>query len=223
MLYKFKFDMSNKIVYLFCSFILIFILTYINNKYFYDHVKRTSSRQAIQLEKILVNYINTNSHLDKEILEKNILSLINNWSDYAYYNNGITVINLNNERQVIKEERKWDKSAYTYFTISINKLINKKPDAFMLISKVDKFEVFKSVFKSMTFSIIDFYEDVTKDVISDYNGQIISIGYASKPIYDNIININGIAYKDMKGAKNLIILDPLTLKKEKYIYQILMN
>ena len=56
-----KLDLSNKYIFIVLSILLIFILTFINNYYFYEHVERTSSRQAVQLERLLINHIKLNN------------------------------------------------------------------------------------------------------------------------------------------------------------------
>lgn len=210
-------SLSNKVVFGFVSFLLIFILTLINNYYFYSHVERTSSRQAIQLEKLLLNFIEQNLDSDKIKLQDELLSIIKKWKDYAYYNSGLVVIDFNDEKHELKEFKKWDLSAYTDIMINFNQLYNKKENGFILNSSTEPMQVLLSVWKSMVFSVDDIYKDITKIKFSDTDGQIVLIEDAKESDYDGIITINGHKFKDIKGAKNITIIDQNTLSK-KQIY-----
>ena len=212
------FSLSNKFVFGFVSFLLIFTLTLINNYYFYSHVERTSSRQAIQLEKLLLNYMEYNLDTDKLKMQDELVAMIKKWNNFSYYNNGLVVIDFNNEEHILKKFKKWDKSAYTDIVINLNDLFNKKKNGFILNSTTNLKGIFFSVWESMIFSFDAMYEDVTKDVISKVDGQIILIEDAKVAQYDGIININGHIFKDIKGAKTITIIDQNTLtKKEIYI------
>ncbi len=218
MLKEIKLDLSNKYIFIVLSISLIFILTFINNYYFYEHVERTSSRQAVQLERLLLNYIRLNNLKEKDILENELFSVANEWKENAYYNNGIEIIDFNGKSHTLTSLKKWDKSAYTFIIINFDELYNKKENGFILNSKTDLKEVFYSVFKSMTFSVTDIYEDITKKVLVKNDGQIIKIEDKRDNKYDGIININGEVYKDIKGAKNIVISENPTFNEiEVYI------
>ena len=213
MLKEIKLDLSNKYIFIVLSILLIFILTFINNYYFYEHVERTSTRQAVQLERLLINHIKLNNLKEKDILEDELFSVVNEWRENAYYNNGIEIIDFSGKSHTLKQLRKWDKSAYTFIIINFNELYNKKGNAFKLNSKTDLEEVFYSVFKSMTFSITEIYEDMTKKILAKNDGQIIKIEDKKDNKYDGIININGEVFKDIKGAKNIVISENPTLNE----------
>ncbi len=208
-----KLDLSNKYIFIVLSILLIFILTFINNYYFYEHVERTSSRQAVQLERLLINHIKLNNLKEKDILGKELLSVVNEWKENSYYNNGIEIIDFDGKSYTLTQLKKWDKSAYTFIIINFDELYNKKENGFILNSKTDLKEVFYSVFKSMTFSVTDIYEDITKKVLAKNDGQIIKIEDRRDNKYDGIISINGETFKDIKGAKNIVIRENPTLNE----------
>lgn len=213
-----KLDLSNKYIFIVLSILLIFILTFINNYYFYEHVERTSSRQAVQLERLLINHIRLNNLKEKDIVEKELFTIINEWKENSYYNNGIEVIDFNGKSHTSTQLKKWDKSAYSFIIINFNELYNKKQNAFKLNSNTDLKEIFYSIFKSMTFSITDIYQDITKKVLAKNSGQIIKVENKRDNKYDGIININGEVFKDIKGAKNIVISQNPTLEEiEVYI------
>lgn len=212
----FRLDLSNKFIYLFCSFLLIFILTFINNYYFYSHVSRTSERVGIQLEKILIEYTKNNINKEPLELQKNLIELIKSWSSFSYYNKSLTIVDINNQDIILIKPDKWDYAASTSIKVDINKLINKEPNTFILNSQTDIWEIIYTVIKSMSFSVTDIYDDVTKNVYSKIDGQIILVEDAKKNLYDGLININKKSFEDIKGAKNIVVLNQKDLKKEKY-------
>ncbi len=165
-----------------------------------------------------LNYIRLNNLKEKDILENELFSVANEWKENAYYNNGIEIIDFNGKSHTLTSLKKWDKSAYTFIIINFDELYNKKENGFILNSKTDLKEVFYSVFKSMTFSVTDIYEDITKKVLVKNDGQIIKIEDKRDNKYDGIININGEVYKDIKGAKNIVISENPTFNEiEVYI------
>lgn len=216
MVNNFRLDLSNKLVYFFCSFLLIFILTFINNYYFYSHVLRTSERVGVQLEKMLVEYVKTNLNKNPLELQKDLIELIKSWSSYSYYNKELTVVDLDNQDIILIKPDKWDYAASTSIKIDINKLIKNESNAFILNSQTYIGEIIITVVKSMSFSITDIYDDITKNVYSKIDGQIILVEDAKKNLYDGLININSKLFEEIKGAKNIVVLNQKDSKKEKY-------
>lgn len=210
---KFHFNLSNKLVFILVSLFLIGVLTGINNYYFYSHVERTSTRDAVQLEKLLNNYLNHSSEKNKSIIKNNLLHIVKTWSNYAYYNNSLIVKDLNNKVLSYGNKRKWDKSAGTNVQIDLKKLIEKKEGGFIIESHTVLNQVFDSVINSMTFSLLDIYADTTEKVFSKIDGHIISIDDVEDNRYDGIIIINKKVFEDRKSAKYITILSEKTLSE----------
>lgn len=221
--YLYKFNLSNKIIFFLILFFLVFILTFINNYYFYSHVERTSIRNGVQLEKTLVTYINNNLKKDKNFMNNDLLSFIKTWSNYSYYNKSLKIIDLNNKIHMVKKPDAWDYTSYTFLEINLKELLEKKKNSFIVTSEIDFKQVFISVIKSMTFSIEDLYNDFTEITKSKMDGQVIKVEDKKKKKYDGIININGNIYKDIKGAKNIVILNQNTFEKEEYFVHAFNN
>lgn len=204
---KIKYNLSNRYIFILLSIGLIFVLTFINNYYFYSHVERTSLRDGVQLEKMLIDYINNDSSKDPIKLEQELLSLTKTWLSNSYYIEELIVIDLNNNSIPLKKQNRWDYAASTKIYININSLINKKRDSFLLVSQKNFKEIISTVIKSMTFSINEILLDINKNIYSEFDGKIISINDAKDKIYDDIININGKQFEDIEGAKYIEILN----------------
>ena len=204
---KIKYNLSNRYIFILLSIGLIFVLTFINNYYFYSHVERTSLRDGVQLEKMLIDYINNDSSKDPIKLEQELLSLTKTWLSNSYYIEELIVIDLNNNSIPLKKQNRWDYAASTKIYININSLINKKRDSFLLVSQKNFKEIIFTVIKSMTFSINEILVDINKNIYSEFDGKIISINDAKDKIYDDIININGKQFEDIEGAKYIEILN----------------
>lgn len=213
---KRRYNLSNKYIFILLSCILIFILTFINNLYFYSHVERTSTRNSVQLEKLLLNYIENNNLKDSAQLEKELFSLIKTWIDKSYYTREINIINLNNETIPLMKPNKWDYAASTKLVINFKELISKKEDSFLLTSQTNLEEIFYTVMKSMTFSISDIIKDISTNIYSEIDGKIISIKDVQEKLYDGIINVNGKKFEDIKGVKSITILNQRNNETKNY-------
>jgi hypothetical protein len=169
---KEQLSLRNRYFYWSTFIFLIAILTWINNYGFYSHVERTSVRTAIQFEKsvleIMANYPNQN----KEEIQQLIIKLASKWQHFAYYNNGVEIILLNNEIKKIKDTKNWDNTTSSKFVIDINKLINKEEGGFFVESLTSHSQILDSIINSMTFSIKDIYNDIFQKRKSSVDGKI---------------------------------------------------
>ena len=172
---KEKISLTNKYFYWFIFIILIMILTGINNLYFYKHVERTAYRDTIQLKELLQLQIKLCIQNNITINECNN-NLIQNtvvFANTAYYNLKTEIRDFNNKIIWEKPEKDYDRVSHSEIFIT---LPNKNDFSDFLYQGKANFNIplfLGSVFKSMTFSITDFYK-VTydfgmKEAISKFN------------------------------------------------------
>lgn len=200
---KDQLSLSNKYFYWSLFILLISILTWINNYGFYSHVERTSVRTVVQFEKNLLELIDNYPNQNKEEIQQLIIKLASRWQHFSYYNNGIELILLNNERKSLQDTKNWDNSTSSRFLIDIKKLINKEEGGFIVESLTSKKQVFNSIISSMTFSIVDMYNDLFSSKTSPFNGKVY-IKNRDK-VNDGIIVINNNSTDIEK--KYLLIVD----------------
>ena len=168
-------SLSNKYFYWSTFIFLIAILTGINNYYFYKHVERTADRDTIQLKELL--------HLQIKLCIQNNISidecnnnLIQNtivFANTAYYNLKTEIKDFNQKIIWSKPEKNWDRVSHSEIII----ILPYKNDFsdFQYQGKADfNISLFiGSVFKSMTFSITDFYKITydfgMKEAINKFN------------------------------------------------------
>lgn len=170
-----KISLTNNYFYWGIFISLIAILSGINNYYFYKHVERTAYRDTIQLKKLLNLQIDfckqNNINLNKcnKILTQNTILFANT----AYYNFKTEVQNFNQQIVWSKPERNWDRVAHSEMIITLPKENNFSDFQFLGITNFDKTLFIGSIFKSMTFSINDFYkvtyESGMKEAIKKFN------------------------------------------------------
>jgi hypothetical protein len=169
---KEQLSLRNRYFYWSTFIFLIAILTWINNYGFYSHVERTSVRTAIQFEKsvleIMANYPNQN----KEEIQQLIIKLASKWQHFAYYNNGVEIILLNNEIKKIKDTKNWDNTTSSKFVIDINKLINKEEGGFFVESLTSHSQILDSIIKFWILLSIDIYNDIFQKRKSSVDGKI---------------------------------------------------
>ena len=172
---KEKISLTNKYFYWFIFIILIMILTGINNLYFYKHVERTAYRDTTQLKELLQLQIKLCIQNNITINECNN-NLIQNtvvFANTAYYNLKTEIRDFNNKIIWEKPEKDYDRVSHSEIFIT---LPNKNDFSDFLYQGKANFNIplfLGSVFKSMTFSITDFYK-VTydfgmKEAISKFN------------------------------------------------------
>lgn len=181
-------SLSNKYFYWSTFILLIGILTWINNYGFYSHVERTSVRTVIQFEKSVLEIIDNYPNQNKEEIQKLIIKLASRWQKFAYYNNGVELILLNNERKIVKDTKYWDNTTSSKFVIDINKLINKEEGGFFVESLTSNSQLLDSIINSMTFSIKDIYNDILKEKKSAIDGKIFI--KKEEGVDDGVIIIN---------------------------------
>lgn len=169
---KEQLSLRNKYFYWSTFILLIAILTWINNYGFYSHVERTSVRTAIQFEKSVLEIIDNYPNQNKEEIQQLIIKLASKWQHFAYYNNGVEIILLNNEIKKIKDTKNWDNTTSSKFIIDINKLINKEEGGFFVESLTSHSQILDSIINSMTFSIKDIYNDIFQKRKSPVDGKI---------------------------------------------------
>ena len=172
---KEKISLTNKYFYWFIFIILIMILTGINNLYFYKHVERTAYRDTTQLKELLQLQIKLCIQNNITINECNN-NLIQNtvaFANTAYYNLKTEIRDFNNKIIWEKPEKDYDRVSHSEIFIT---LPHKNDFSDFLYQGKANFNIplfLGSVFKSMTFSITDFYK-VTydfgmKEAISKFN------------------------------------------------------
>jgi hypothetical protein len=169
---------------------MLSILAGINNYYFYSHVERSAERNAIQLHKQLKFSINEliNDNVTIDQINNNVIGLVSAWKSKAYYNNKLIVIDVKNNVHNLYIDKKWDKVTTSNITIDINSYINKKPNAFKLSINFDTKFWLISIIRSMTFSISEIIEDITKVKKAEFSGTATTILKENK--YDGLITIN---------------------------------
>jgi hypothetical protein len=170
-----KISLTNKYFYWFIFVILIMILTGINNLYFYKHVERTAYRDTTQLKELLQLQIKLCIQNNISINECND-NLIQNtavFANTAYYNLKTEIRDFNNKIIWEKPEKDWDRVAHSEIIII---LPNKNDFSDFKYHNTANFNIslfIGSVFKSMTFSITDFYkvtyDSGMKEAISNFN------------------------------------------------------
>lgn len=165
-------NLSNKYLYWSIFVFLISILTWINNYGFYSHVERTSVRTVIQFEKSVLGLIDNYPNQNKEEIQQLIIKLASRWQHFSYYNNGIELILLNDERKILKDTKDWDNTTSSRFIIDIKKLINKEEGGFFVESLISHSQLLDSIIKSMTFSIKDIYNDIFRERLAPIDGKI---------------------------------------------------
>lgn len=109
---KEQLSLRNKYFYWSTFILLIAILTWINNYGFYSHVERTSVRTVVQFEKSVLEIIDNYPKQNKEEIQQLIIKLASRWQHFSYYNSGIELILLNNERKILKDTKNWDRGLH---------------------------------------------------------------------------------------------------------------
>ena len=198
---KEQLSLSNKYFYWSTFIFLIAILTWINNYGFYSHVERTSLRTAIQFEKSILEIINNYPNQNKEEIQQVIIKVASSWQHFAYYNNGVELILLNNEIKKIKDTKNWDNTTSSKFIIDINKLINKEEGGFVVESLTSHSQILDSIINSMTFSIKDIYNDIFRERESPIEGRVFI--RTKESINDGIIVIKN---KDIEVEKKYLLI-----------------
>ena len=208
------FTLTNKYFYWFIFISIIFILTLINNYYFYSHVQRSSEVDAKQLKVILEGNIEYCKMNDIQIskCQELIKQTIYSFSDKAHYNNSIKIDNVE-----ISKNKKYDN--ITGSNISIN-LPNENLNEFEyhFTTNMSYIGVIISVIKSMTFSISDIvlisYEQGIKTGFEKFE---ISFWYRSRPvIVFSLITylILWVSRKRSYQLKNLQLLEEEKMHKD---------
>jgi hypothetical protein len=164
-----KFSLTNKYIFYGILFILVFILTGINNYYFYAHIERASYRNAKQLKTILEdNYKYCIKNNSEDSCKNNLISITQSFSVKAYYNDSI-LIKEGNTILWEKPKKDWDKIVKSDIIINLYK--NKVDINYKVLFSTNM--VFISVIRSMTFSFAEFsevaYEQGIKEAINKLN------------------------------------------------------
>lgn len=184
MKFKSKLPLTNKYVYFGAIILLVAILTGINNFYFYDHIERSTERNAAQLEKIIKNeiYFCRKNRISGIRYRNNIEAIVKKFASTAYYNDKII---LKHEKKGLvwkKPSHEWDKVAKSDIEIIIPKLKSKNPLYFDVKTTYSTFLFFQSVIRSMTFSIIP---DISKKIIDNNTTNLTD---KEKMIYEDLEN-----------------------------------
>ena len=170
-----KISLTNKYFYWFIFIILIMILTGINNLYFYKHVERTAYRDTTQLKELLQLQIKLCIQNNISINECND-NLIQNtavFANTAYYNLKTEIRDFNNKIIWEKPEKDWDRVSHSEIIITLPHKNDFSDFKYQGKANFDIPLFIGSVFKSMTFSVTDFYK-VTydlgmKEAINNFN------------------------------------------------------
>ncbi len=166
------FSLSNKYFFIFILVVLIGILSGINNYYFYAHVERSAARNLSQLTSQINSYYDSCKKNNIAISQcyNDIVLLTQAFSEGAYYNDTMTVKDNNNNFIWEKPTQEWDKVVKSDIEIylppnySAEDLTIKKSITF------NNYLVFISIIRSMTFSIVEFLEDINKKYYANSNG-----------------------------------------------------
>ena len=145
--------------YFFIGFIIILvgILTLINNLYFYNHVERSTYRNAFQLKSILLDEIEfcRKNRISGIRYRENIEAIVKNFSTTAYYNDTIILKHEDMGTLWEKPTTDWDKVVASHIEIILPKLKSDNHLYYNAQVKFDGYLYFISVIRSMTFSIFD--------------------------------------------------------------------
>lgn len=182
---KEQLSLTNRYFYWLVFISLIMILTAINNLYFYKHVERTAYRDTKQLNELLqyqIQFCKENQILIS-VCNKNLTNNTVIFANNAYYNYKTEVINSNSEVIWSKPVKNWDKVTHSEIEVILPSKNDFSDFYFKGITKFNYSLFIGSIFKSMTFSISDFY-DVTynlgmKEAINNFN---TIYWYRSRPV-----------------------------------------
>jgi len=151
--------LTNKYFFIGFIIILVGILTAINNYYFYAHVKRSTYRNANQLESILEDEIifcrNKKNKISRERYRNNIKIIVKDFSQNAYYNDSIILKHESEGLLWKKPKYEWDKVVASHIKIIIPKLKSDNDLYFDVQTIYSNKIYFLSIIRSMTFSIFD--------------------------------------------------------------------
>lgn len=172
---KEQLSLSNKYFYWSIFIFLIAILTGINNYYFYKHVERTAYRDTTQLKELLQLQI-------KLCIQNNILidecnnNLIQNtivFANTAYYNLKTEIKDFDQKIIWNKPEKDWDRVSHSEIIITLPHENDFSDFGYQGKANFDIPLFIGSIFKSMTFSITDFYKITydfgMKEAINKFN------------------------------------------------------
>jgi len=205
--------------YLFIGFIvfLVGILTAINNFYFYDHVERTTYRNASQLQSILKDEISfcreKKNKISRARYKNNMKKIVKNFSKKAYYNDKIILNHESGELLFIKAKNKWDKVVASHIYITIPKLKSDNELDYYVHADFDYYLYLISIVRSMTFSIFDKGPKVFNDnnITIEDEKLYIKLQEKNKTYTDKIANLNN-SYKDTNVT--ISILNEYSKKKK---------
>lgn len=164
--------LSNKYFFITLLILLIGILTGINNYYFYAHIEKSAERNLSQLEIQINSYKDfcIENSITSEQCRKGMLVLTKAFSEKAYYND--TIIIKDPKQNILWEKpiSDWDKVVKSDIEIILpDHYINEK----IKFNKSITFNndmVLISIFRSMTFSIVEFIDNVNYKHISQEDG-----------------------------------------------------